>query len=384
MKILYCLPQIYKPGGIERIVSIKANYLADTMGWDVYIVIANQMGKTPFYRFSDKVTFVNLDVDYDSTLSLPLWKRLTKKFQLVRIHKHKLSDVLNLIKPDIVISTFTNEASFLPNIKDGSKKILEFHFCRGHKRKMADAFGFSTLTKAAYYVKCWQEENLIIPKYDQFVVLTDEDKEDWIDKVPSVKCISNILPFETNEQALLDNKIVIAVGRLDAQKGFDRLIKLWKKVHVTHPEWALNIFGQGRDEQKLKELIISLGLHEVVRIYRPIQNIKEEYLKSSLFVMTSTYEGLPMTLLEATGLGLPCVCYDFKCGPRDVIMDGENGYLVKDGDEDVFIGALNSLMDDASLRKTMGNNAKRLSKRYSQEVIMQKWIELFNNITNRI
>lgn len=384
MKILYCLPQVYRPGGIERVISLKANYFADKCGWEVYIVTSNQKGNLPFYHFSKRVNFINLDIDYESTLTLPLWKRTWRKSRLTRVHKQKLSKILNEVKPDIVISTFTHEASFLPSIKDGSKKILEFHFCKGHKRKMADAFGFSLLTKLAYYAKCWQEENVIIPKYDQFVVLTEEDKRDWEKKVPSVKCIPNTLPFESDEQAVLKNKSVIAVGRLDAQKGFDRLIALWKKIQPYYPDWVLNIYGQGKDELKLKGQITSLGLNEAVRIHRPCQNIKEEYLKSSIFVMTSAYEGLPMTLLEATGLGLPSVCYDFKCGPADVIMDGENGFLIKDGDSDAFIEALEKLMEDISLRREMGNNAKRLSRRYSQEVIMQKWIELFNKTTNKV
>ena len=337
----------------------------------------------PFYHFSEKVDFINLDIDYESTLTLPLWERTLRKSRLTRVHKQKLSKILNEVKPDIVISTFTHEASFLPSIKDGSKKILEFHFCKGHKRKMADAFGFPLLTRFAYYAKCWQEENVIIPKYDQFVVLTEEDKRDWEKKVPYVKCISNILPFESDGQAVLESKSVIAVGRLDAQKGFDRLIAMWKRVQPYYPDWTLNIYGQGKDELKLKGQINSLGLDEVVRIHRPSRNIKEEYLKSSIFVMTSAYEGLPMTLLEATGLGLPSVCYDFKCGPADVIVDGENGYLIKDGDSDAFIVALKRLMEDVTLRKDMGDNAKRLSKRYSQKVIMQKWIELFNKITSK-
>lgn len=96
--------------------------------------------------------------------------------------------------------------------------------------------------------------------------------------------------------------------------------------------------------------------------------------------MTSRYEGLPMTLLEATGLGLPVVCYDFKCGPKDVIRNGENGFIIKENDKEAFVKALNKLMEDESLRKFMGNNAKSLSNRYSHKTIMKEWIDLFNEI----
>lgn len=125
-----------------------------------------------------------------------------------------------------------------------------------------------------------------------------------------------------------------------------------------------------------------MDLNESITIHQPNQNIKKEYLNSSIFVMTSAYEGLPMVLLEAIELGLPTVCYDFKCGPKDIIIDGENGFLIKDGNSEAFIKGINRLIEDKSLRKKMGNKAKLLSARYSQEAIMHKWIELFNKITN--
>lgn len=381
MKIIYCLPQIYKPGGIERIISIKANYLADILNYDIYIITACQLGKQPYYTFSNKIKFIDLGIDYDSTLALPIWKRVIKKRSLQLIHKQKLKQILYDIRPDITISTFTHEAAFLPEIKDGSKKILEFHFCRGHKCKMANAFGFSFLTKLAYYIKCWFEENCIIPKYDKFVVLTKEDQTDWINKIPTVECIPNILPFESEKQALLNNKEVIAVGRLDAQKRFDRLIELWQDIYRKHPDWKLKIFGQGHDEQKLRTMVFSLGLDKTVEIHSPSQDIIHEYLNSSIFVMTSAYEGLPMTLLEATGLGLPTVCFDFKCGPKDVIINEENGFLIKEGNSEEFIHSVCKLIENDQLRKKIGKSAKDLSVRYSQKTIMNKWIKLFNKIT---
>lgn len=380
MKIVYCLPQVYKPGGIERIVSIKANYFVERCGYEVYIITACQKGQEPFYHLSDKIKMIDLNIDYDSTLTLPIWERIYKKINYAHQHKKELSNLLNKIKPDITISTFTHEASFLPKIKDGSKKVLEFHFCKGHKRKMADAFHFPFMTKLAYYIRCWQEENIIIPKYDQFVVLTEEDKNDWEKKIPSVKCIPNILPFETEEHAKLENKRAIAVGRLDAQKGFDRLIVLWKDIHAKHPDWKLDIFGQGCDEQKLQTLITDMGLKDAVMIHKPSKNIKDEYLASSIFVMTSAYEGLPMTLLEANGLGLPSVCYNFKCGPKDVIVDGKNGFIVNEGNAGDFVESVCRLIENEALRKKLGLGAKLLSARYSKEVVMQKWIDLFNEI----
>lgn len=380
MKIAYCLPQIYKPGGIERIISIKANYLASVYNYEVYIITSCQKGNLPFYQFNNKIKFYDLNIDYDSTLYLPLYKRIIRKIQYTKCHKKKLSELLNKLKVDIVISTFTHEASFLPDIKDGSKKILEFHFCRKHKQLMAKAFNFSIFTRMAYYFKCWQEENIIIPKYDQFIVLTEEDKQAWLPKVSNVKCIPNIHPFETNEQAKLENKRAIAVGRLDAQKGFDKLIKVWGIVYQNNPDWMLDIYGQGEDEKQLREQIINAKLENVISINPPTSDIKDKYLNSSLFIMTSRYEGLPMTLLEATSLGLPAICFNFTCGPQEVIINNQNGYIIENNQYDKMALKIGLLINNFQLRKELGNNAKKLSNKFSSDIIMKRWNELFHQI----
>lgn len=379
MKIVYCLPQIYKPGGIERIVSIKANYLVEH-GYDVSLIFANQKNEPSFYPLSNLIKLYDLQVDYDSTLELPILKRILKKQTLKKKHRKRLEKLLFQLRADIVISTFTHEAEFLPSIKDGSKKILEFHFCRGHKRMMADSFQFSLLTRIAYYYKCWIEENIIIPRFDQFVVLTKEDKNNWKDKIPNVINIPNIIPYENDDCALLNNKRVIAVGRLDAQKGFDKLIDIWKDVYKETQNWTLHIYGCGCDENNLRKQIIDNGLNSIVYVHQPKKAIEDEYLKSSVFVMTSRYEGLPMTLLEATSLGLPCVTYHFPCGPQDVIINGETGYVVANNDPKSFVDRIITVMKNEELRKWMGNNAKYNSKNYSKNVIMHQWINLFDKI----
>lgn len=383
MKIVYCLPQLFHPGGIERIVSIKANYLVEVYGYDVTIVVANQKKQVPFFKLHEKIKIVDLNIDYDKALSQPLFKRLYLRHKLQKEHKTKLSKYLFTNHPDIVVSTFTHEAAFLPQIKDGSKKILEFHFCKGHKIKMAKAFHFGFITKLAYYYRCWQEENIIIPRYDQFIVLTKEDEISWKQKIHNVKHISNILPFEKEGKSELTQKHVIAVGRLDGQKGFNRLIDIWALVTKKHPDWILDIYGKGRDLNALQLQINNYGISDTTIIHQPDQNIKDHYLNSSIFVMTSIYEGLPMTLLEANGLGLPSVCYDFPCGPKDVIKDGINGFLVKDGDFNTFADRLSTLIENDNIRKRMGLEAYRMSERYSCKNIMREWVNLFNELIKK-
>lgn len=248
---------------------------------------------------------------------------------------------------------------------------------------MAKAFHFGFITKLAYYYRCWQEENIIIPKYDQFIVLTKEDEISWKEKICNVKYISNILPFEKEGKSELTQKHVIAVGRLDGQKGFNRLIDIWALVTKKHPDWILDIYGKGRDHKALQSQIDNYGISDTTVIHQPDQNIKDHYLNSSIFVMTSIYEGLPMTLLEANGLGLPSVCYDFPCGPKDVIKDGINGFLIKDGDSNTFADKLLTLIENDNIRKLMGQEAYRMSERYSCKNIMREWVNLFNELIKK-
>lgn len=380
MKIVYCLPQLYKPGGIERIISIKANYLAEACHYDVTIITAIQKGKAPYYKLLPQIRLIDLNLDYDSLLKLPLFTRIYKKRLLQKKHKEILSNILYQIKPDITISTFTHEASFLPDIKDGSKKILEFHFCRKHKQLMAKAFKFPLITRFAYYLKCWQEENVIIPKYDQFVVLTEEDKLSWSSKIKNVLNIPNILTFRTSPTINTTRNEAIAVGRLDAQKGFDILIPIWEKIHKKCPEWILNIYGQGEDETKLKKLIAEKELKDSIIIHQASKNIIEEYEKNSLLLMTSRYEGWGLVLTEAMQCGLPVIAFACKCGPRDIITNGEDGFCIDEGDENDFISKTVLLMKDDNKRIKMGYNAQKNVQRYSADKIMPLWINLFNKL----
>lgn len=379
MKIVYCLPQIYKPGGIERIVSIKANYLVEH-GYDVSLIFANQKNKPSFYPLSNLIKLYDLQVDYDSTLELPILKRILKKQTLKKVHRKRLEKLLFQLKADIVISTFTHEAEFLPSIKDGSKKILEFHFCRKHKKMMADAFHFSFLTRIAYYCKSWIEENVVIPRFDQFVVLTEEDKSLWKNKIKNIISIPNIAPKNVEKLSSLTSNHIIAVGRLDAQKGFDRLINNWKYIIEDNQDWVLDIYGSGPDEALLRKQILELGLEKSVIIHSPSLNIYEKYKESSILLMTSRYEGWGLVLSEAMSYGLPVIAYGCKCGPKDIITDSMDGFCINDGDAHNFIEKTKLLMNNRDMRRKFGNAASKNIQRYSLHEVMNKWDELFNEI----
>lgn len=386
IKIVYCIPDLYKPGGIERIISMKANYLAEYNNGNNYTItiITTGQGKClPYYEFSNKIKFIDLDINYDEIVSYPFLKRTWIRRKKRMEHKKRLEKVLKEISADIVISTFTHDAAFLPSIKDGSKKILEFHFSKGYKLRRATTENWSFIFRLAYGYLSLREERTVPKKYDAFVVLTEEDQEAWKTIRPDTISIPNIIPVLSDERSSKNNKIAIAVGRLDNQKGFDRLIDLWELIKKEHPDWSLHIFGTGEDKDKLELLIQKKQLQNQIRIFPPEKNIAKRYIESSILVMTSRFEGFPMVLLEAMSFGLPSVSYLFKCGPRDAIEDGKNGFLIKEGDKQLFAQKVITLIKDQDLRKRMGDKASEATKKYTHDNIMHKWINLFQNILTK-
>lgn len=177
-------------------------------------------------------------------------------------------------------------------------------------------------------------------------------------------------------------KRIIAVGRICHQKGFDRLAEIWAKISKDLPDWKITIYGGGGESeiQLLIETAKSFGINDSFEIKPPVKNITEEYLKSSILVMTSRYEGLPMVLLEAQTVGLPAIAFNCKCGPTDVIDNGKNGILIKDGDADGFANALLKLASDYGLRCDMQRHAMAKSKSYDKKSIMDIWEKLFMEV----
>ena len=379
MRIIYCLDEMSHPGGIGRVTSIKANWFTEH-GHDVWVVTANQCGEQDYYELHPSVKRKDFAIGFQLGIDNGnLLMKFVCKIGKMRRYRRELEQFIYEVKPDIVVSTFTNDSDFLYKLRDGSKKVLEFHFSHeGFKSQMK--YGPQTLKNKLLLKYRLRKHERIAKKYDAFVVLTREDAESW-KGYDNLHVIHNMLSFESQEISTCTEKRVIAVGRLDFQKKFDRLVDIWALVNKECPEWELNIFGQGVDRECLQKQIHLLGLEKVITINPPTKKIGEEYQKSSIFVMTSTYEGLPMTLLEAISYGLPCVSYPFPCGPRDIIEDGINGYIIEEGDKDKFAQRLVELMQNEELRQELGRNAKESSKKHNVDNIMEQWLALFSKIT---
>lgn len=379
MKIVYCIRATYNPGGMERVLLNKVSWLVKRMGWDVTIATTDQQGRQLFYPFPEEVRMVDLGIDYADDNDKNVFKKIVGYLRRRRIHKERLTALLMREKADIVVSLYPSESSFIPDIKDGSRKVLELHFCKFFRLQ----YGRGGLLGLIDRWRTRQDER-IARKFDRFVVLTEEDKGYW-GEMPNITVIPNAAVFVKNKRSDLTVKKVIAAGRLDYQKGFDRLIQAWEMVQRDgkFADWILNIFGQGEWHDMLEDMIVGKGLCDSLYINKPTNGIWDEYVNSSILVMTSNYEGFGMVLVEAMACGVPTIAFDCKCGPRDIIDHGKNGLLVPDGDISGLAEAMMRLMADEEERRAMSRNALKVVDTYSEEAVMAKWIALFSNLIQR-
>lgn len=363
MNIVYIVPEISHPGGIGRVTSIKANYLAKK-GNDVTIITEIQGKASPYYDLNDNIRHYDIGLKVNDNKLLKYFRR-----------KKRLKKILEEIRPNIIVYTY-----FMYPIRCNFeyKSILECHFNHDVAILKARAFNLS-MFKAKLLTKY---NEYVSSRFNVLVVLTHQDKSMWEKscKKSNIIVIPNMNSFIIDQKSCLVNKRIIAVGRLDAQKGFDRLISIWAKVYCSHKDWQLNIYGKGPDKEKLEAQIMENGLSNSVFIKNPVKDIKNKYLESSIFCFTSTYEGWGLVLTEAMSCGVPVVSYDIPCGPKDIIKNNYNGLLVKDGNDEEFVKSLLLLMDNQTIRNTMGLNAQKSVRKYEIDVIMNKWSCLFSQL----
>lgn len=377
MKIFYIYTALTTKGGADRVVIEKANWLA-RQGHDVAIVTDSQMGRDPAFQLYQKVRLIDLFIDFGKEYGHILLLRAWWYFILMRRYKKALCALLYKEKPDIVITTLGREMDFLPYIKDGSVKIGESHIARNYSRNfhlMEQKGGVHKLL-----AKIWRrKQEKDVSHLDGLVLLTRQDAESWRD-VTRTYVIPNSLPFYPDRISKCDNKRAICVGRLNEQKGYEYLIDAWSIVAKKHPDWRLDVFGAGEIKTELQQMINSKGINMSFILNEPVSNIMEEYLESSLYIMSSRYEGFGMVLIEAMACGVPCVSFDCPFGPSDIISNGEDGYIVEYLNSQALADGICKLIEDEELRKEMGRKGRTNVLRFSREHVMQQWVDLFDSL----
>lgn len=368
MKILLIIDDVSTVGGVERVVANLANAFVE-QGDEVcvyslfckfqslpYAYPKNITFYFPFQLFSLKkpknkmgkilreilrifVQFINVFIEWRNTWD---FKRLVRKYQ-----------------PDFILH---NE--FVSERINPSKSIKIVHTC-------LDKWGIE------------------LAGFKNLVLLTSQEIEQFRAKYPASNfyVIPNFLPNIPSVQTDYAQKVVLSVGRMscDNQKGFLRLVEIWNLVMQDSAlkDWKLHIVGEGDLKPQIESKIKELNLSDSIKLKPFTKEVEKEYLSASIYAMSSHFEGLPMVLLEASSYGLACVSFDIKTGPRDIIEHQKSGFLIGDNDLEDYAKHLKILMQDSNLRKNMGMQSQRIaSEKFSKEVVMQQWIELFKTLKN--
>lgn len=376
MRIVYCIASIYNSGGKDRVICQKANWLAQN-GHEVYLITTDQDNRPPYFAIDSQIKCIDLNINYEKTNSLPLLKRILAKREQRQRHFTLLKDKLAEIEADIVISTFEEDGGILAKLQTHCPKIVELHYSK-ERRYHEYARGKYDWRRLLDWFRTRQDE-YHVKKYDHLVVLTSQDYKAW-SCMKKRSVIPNPLSFTPQNIAPLREKKILAIGRYSYEKNFEALIRIWADISPQYPEWKLEIVGEGFQRTFLQNLISSLNLNHCTTLTPSTKQIEEKYLSSSIYTMTSRYEGFPLVLLEAMSCGLPIVAFDCPFGPRELIVEDETGYLIPPHDNRTFGLKLKKLMESEELRHQLGNAGHTKSKNYSMDSIMREWTNLFTSL----
>ena len=378
-KIVYLLGSNYYPNGMSQVISQKINYLAQYTNYELYAVLIEGKDKPMYYELNNKVHITHLNINFDEIEfgKITFYKKVFLYLKKQYIYKKELTKYLKNLKADIVVSAMRRDINFLNKIKDGSQKIGEIHFSKSNYREFKKNYFPKWLNN--FITKQWRNQLVKeIKRLKHFIVLSNEDKAEWTE-LKNISVIHNPICYKFNKQSTCEPKRVIAVGRYTWQKGFDLLIDSWKLVNQKYSEWELHIYGSGNNHiyQKWAD---EKGLGTTITCHPPTRNIMSEYQKSSIFVLSSRYEGFALVIGEAMSCGIPVVSFACPCGPKDIITDGKNGYLVEPNNIEALAERICYLIENEEVRKEMGKAARKRAEDFTEEKIMKQWVDLFENI----
>lgn len=362
-KLLYITNGINGSGGLERVLSIKASHLAEKKGYEVHILTLNKAHKNPFYEFSNQIHFHSIEVNGNP-------------FSYFIKYKKGIKNVLKKIEPNIISVCDDGFKGMLFPLLFGKKipVIYERHVSKNIEQRI-ERPNFYKRLKLKFTYKLM---NYAGGKFDKFILLTNGNKTEW--KLKNIQIIPNPLPFKVTTKSTLLNKKVLVVGKQSFQKGYDRLLQIWKEVYKKYPDWQLEIYGKIESSLGYNNMLHNLGIEKAVRFYSPIKNIQEKYHEASIYAMTSRFEGFGMVLIEAMSFGVPCISFDCPHGPADIITNQKDGILIKNGDITSFSKELIILIEDEEKRQRLGAQASDTVRRYNSKNIISQWDSLFKSL----
>lgn len=379
MIIVYVYPNFTITAGTERVLIDKMNYFAERDGFDVVLITLEQGVFPMSFLLSRKVKHFDLDVCFYKMYHKNIIKRQFEKQLLLRIFQRRFDDLMSKLHPDIVIATTYDSRvlSVINNCKVKYKRVVESHIgkeflCQNDSDNKLNIFRWFNAFIGMKKLEC------LVSNSDVLVTLNQADACDW-SRYVDTKVITNVVHL--NPLGLYSNQKsnrVIFVGRFSKQKGIIDLFRIWKLVNRKHPDWHLDLFGDGEMRSYVCSEANRLGMN--IHINKSNNNIYEQYINSSILVLTSVYEPFGLVIPEAMSCGLPVVSFDCPYGPEEIITDGVDGFLVKNRNVEDFASKVCALIENQSLRIQMGQAAIMSSLRYRAEMIMPQWEALFGTL----
>lgn len=354
-------------GGAERVMSIMANYWAEK-GWEITLLTFDDGTSPPFYDLDSRVLHIPLGIAGKSpNLIIAIWNNL-KRIRALR------AAIVNS-KPDAVIS-FMDETNVLTLL---ATQGLNIPVVVSEHNDPA----MNPIPRIWEQMRQWT-----YPLADRVVVLTKGALNYFSSNLQARACIIPnpvLLPPIEKELSdkLLGERSLIAMGRLDRQKGFDFLLQAFEKLKDCYPEWTLTILGEGTLRPELESLRNQLKLSDCVYLPGVVKNPYDFLKQADIFVMSSRFEGFPLALCEAMACGLPVISTDCPSGPREIIRDGVDGILVPTEDVSALAAAMDRLMSDEEERKRLSARAPEVIKRFSLETVMQTWETLIYEVMRK-
>lgn len=381
MTIVYVVESLVPRGGTERIISEKANYFAEQYHYHVYIIACTQQPDQPnAFPLSSAVKQIKLGIPYYSQYRYKYPKRLFVKISLNKKLRQSVTKAVQQISPDILIGIGHYKADLVSSIDCQAKKIIECHEAR-HFTLLETGKNKSLLSRINTLLFRSKYFQTVEKNADVVVTLTEGDRKEWV-KAHDTEVIPNFSTMAVSKLSHCEHKRIIAVGRLEWEKGYVRLIEIWENIFTKHPDWILDVFGEGSQHDMLQSIINNRGIRNI-QIHPSTTHISQEYANSSICVLTSLFEGFALVLLEALKHGVPCVAFDCPFGPASIIKDSQCGYLIENGNISLFTEKLNLLIEDESLRKEFSQKALEQSEAFAPDSIMEKWKSLFNRLTTK-
>ena len=374
---LLLLTHAITSGGAERVLTTLANAWA-AKGWDITLVTLDDGSIPPFYPVDSRVRHVTLAVSKQSAAGKALAEAGIHRGPLRWLMTSKLATLWNMsrralrvrqglvaLKPDLVIS-FIDQVNILALVALAGTRIPVIISERIDPAHHWIGWAWSALRVVTY------------PWADRLVVQGEGIQKQFHGRVrrrsrviPNPVISPPATPKPVGREQ--EGRILVAVGRLVPQKGFDLLLKAFARLSSRHPDWKLVIWGEGPERATLEGLRKGLDLEERSALPGNHPRIYEALSEADLFVLSSRFEGFPNALCEAMAMGLPAVSFDCPSGPSQIIRSGEDGFLVPLGDQEGLVQALDQLMADSVLRASMGIRAREVVERFSLEQILARW-----------